>query len=95
VLDQTRLTGVLGGAEHFSRQSLGTPTGNTGRHRHLGRPGRRPKALARIVWGLELFADQQQAFEAAHKEAWQPTPDLSGFEFRGAFKELTEHDLGL
>lgn len=36
-----------------------------------------------------------QSFEAAHKEARQLPPSVSGFDFRGAFKELTEHDLGL
>jgi hypothetical protein len=35
-----------------------------------------------------------QAFEAAHEEAGQPPPSFSGFDFRAAFKELTDPDLG-
>jgi hypothetical protein len=44
--------------------------------------------------GLELFAGQFQAFKAPYKEAGQPAPSISGFDFRRVFKELTKHDLG-
>ena len=44
--------------------------------------------------GLELFAGQFQAFKAPYKEAGQPAPSVSGFDFRSVFKEPTDHDLG-
>ena len=33
-------------------------------------------------------------FKAPYKEAGQPAPSISGFDFRNVFTELTEHDLG-
>ena len=42
-----------------------------------------------------LVAAEFEVFEAPHEQTLQPPPSFRGLDLRGAFKELTEYDLGL
>jgi hypothetical protein len=42
-----------------------------------------------------LVAGKFEALQAPYKKARQPAPRINRFDLGGAFKELTEHDLGL